>query len=109
MVGERANEVVVRLQGEGGYLEAGGLVAALLPLSARRPRLVTFDLSGLRSLSLLALGALVRYRRGAVRAGGRVRLTALQPNVREVVEQAGWALLLEEQASEAAAPPGAGA
>jgi hypothetical protein len=37
---------------------------------------VTLDLSELRSISSLAMGVLVAYRRGVVRRGGRVRLAA---------------------------------
>src|SRR6516225_1179715 len=45
LVCDLANEVKVSLKGEAGYLEAEVLSAALLPLSARRPPLVIFDLS----------------------------------------------------------------
>jgi anti-anti-sigma factor len=98
-----SSEVLVRLQGEGGFLEAAVLDAALLPLSARRPAVVTFNLSELYFISSLVLGILVRFCRSAARNGGRVRLTALQPQVRESIEQAGLAtLLLEQDAGEAA-------
>jgi anti-anti-sigma regulatory factor len=50
---------------------------------------VTLDLSGLTSISSLAMGVLVSYRRGVVRAGGRVVLAeGLQPAVREALARA---------------------
>jgi anti-anti-sigma factor len=106
-VSDLANEVVVRLRGEAGYLEAETLDAALLPVRARRPALVTFDLSELHFIASLALGILVSFRRTADRTGGRMRLTALRPNVRETVEQAGLAKLLLEPDAPAAAQDGA--
>jgi hypothetical protein len=43
----------------------------------------------LRSISSLAMGVLVAYRRGVVRAGGRVRLAGgLQPAVHEALARA---------------------
>jgi anti-anti-sigma factor len=82
--------VVVRARGEGGAWEAGALEAGLLRPAARRPPRVTLDLSGLRSLSAVAMGVLVTYCRGVVRAGGRPRLAAeMQPPVREALERAG--------------------
>ena len=82
-------EVIVRVQGEATVVAASTLDASLLPLIARRPRLVTLDLSDLRCLSALAMGVLVRYRRAVVRAGGRVRLAlTLQPPVREALGRA---------------------
>jgi anti-anti-sigma factor len=92
-----AGEVLVCLKGEAGYLEAEVLDATLLPLNARRPLMVTFNLTELSFISSLVLGVFVRFCRSAVRWGGRVRLTALQPQVREAIEQAGLAMMLLEQ------------
>jgi anti-anti-sigma factor len=86
---EAPGELVIQIAGEAGVAQAGALAAALLRLSARRAPLVTLDLSRLSFLSSLALGALVSYRRGVVRAGGRVRLAAaVQGPVRESLERA---------------------
>jgi anti-anti-sigma factor len=86
---ESLAEAVVRVTGEVGVREADDLEAALLHLCARRPRLVSLDLSGVGSLSYLGVGVLVTYCRGVVRAGGRVRLAvALQGPVREALERA---------------------
>ena len=60
---------------------------------------MTLDLSELRSLSCLALGALVAYRRGVVRTGGRVRLArGLQTVVKEALARAGLFDLFETAA-----------
>jgi hypothetical protein len=76
-IGERAGGAVVRIAGEATVREANTLEARLLPLVARWPQRVTFDLGELRFLSALALGVLTafcpggrpRRRRSAVRAG----------------------------------------
>jgi anti-anti-sigma factor len=82
-------KVVVRLRGEAGVAEASMLETALVRVLARRPACVLFDLSELRFLSSLAMGALASYQRAAVRAGARVcRATALHPMVREALERA---------------------
>jgi anti-anti-sigma factor len=91
-----AHEIIVGIKGEARDLEAGNLEAALMRVEARRPSLVTFDLSELHFLSSLVLSMLVAYRRGSVRRGGRVRLLGLQPSVRETIEQARLASLFEE-------------
>jgi anti-anti-sigma regulatory factor len=89
-VTEAPAEVIVHVAGEACISQAGALAAGLLGLSARRPSLVTLDLSGLNCLSTLAMEALVAFRRGVLRAGGRVRLAAtLQEPVREALGRAG--------------------
>jgi anti-anti-sigma factor len=86
---DTAQGVVVQLRGEAGVREAGALTAALLPLVARRPPCVTFDLGELQFISSLAMGVLVTYRRAAVRTGTRVCLLAdLRPAVREALDRA---------------------
>jgi anti-anti-sigma factor len=104
---DQANEVVVRLKGEGGYLEGGVLDNALTPLRAHRPALVTFDLSELRLISSMVLGVLVHFHRSTLRTGGRMRLIALQPIVREAIERASLTELFEihDSADAAVAAP----
>jgi anti-anti-sigma factor len=88
--GQVIGEVVVRLAGEAGFRQADELSTALLGLNALRPSLVILDLSGLHTVSCLTMGVLVTFRRGIVRAGGRVHLTRdLQEPVREALERAG--------------------
>ena len=60
-------------------------------LEARRE----FDLGELRLISSMVLGVLVGFHRSTLRTGGRMRLIALQPIVREAIEQANLTTLLE--------------
>jgi anti-anti-sigma factor len=102
--GQTAGDLVIRVKGEAGVGSAGALLDGLLTPAARRPAVVTLDLSELRSVSSLALGALVTYRRGVVRAGGRVRLAEeLQPAVKEALARAELLDLFETTAGAGAA------
>jgi anti-anti-sigma factor len=88
-INRTCDDVVVRVKGEAKVEFAGALLDGLLSPAARRPAVVTLDLRGLRSISSLAMGVLVAYRRGVVCAGGRVRLVdQLQPAVREAMARA---------------------
>jgi anti-anti-sigma factor len=81
--------MLIRVKGEATAQSCGSLLAGLLSPSACRPTVVTLDLSELRSISCLALGVLVAYRRGVVRNGGRVFLAeALHPPVKEALVRA---------------------
>ena len=83
-VSQTADGLVIQVKGEARVECAGALLDGLLTSAARRPAAVTLDLSELRSISCLALGVLVAYVRGVVRAGGGVHLAEkLQPAVRE--------------------------
>jgi anti-anti-sigma factor len=100
---ETGNGPVVRLRGAAGVPEAMTLQASVLRLAARRPACVTFDLSELVFISSLALGVLVAYRRGAVRAGARVCLAPdPHPAVREALDRAGLIGLFEADGGVAA-------
>jgi hypothetical protein len=88
--------LIIRVKGEARVDCVGVLLAGLLGPTALCPAVVTLDLSELRCLSSLAMGALVTYRRGVVRTGGRVRLAAqLQREVREALAPAELFDLLE--------------
>src|SRR5262245_52568323 len=79
-VSHTSGGLAIRVKGEARVDGVGALLNGLLTPTALRPAVVTLDLSELRCLSSLALGAVVTYRRGVVRTGGRVRLAgALQP------------------------------
>jgi anti-anti-sigma factor len=115
-VSEAAEELVVHVAGEAGVAQSSALTVALLRLSARRVPQVTLDLSGLSLLSSLAMGAMAAFRRGIVRAGGRVRLVAcMAQTVRESLERTGMIALFEQAddrdalgaAPERPAPPSA--
>ena len=94
VVSDLPDEVLICLKGEAGYLEAEVLSAALRPLSARRPQLMTFELSELYLISSLALGILVNYHRSTIRNGGHVRFRGHHPNIRDVIEQTKLLMLL---------------
>jgi anti-anti-sigma factor len=90
------DDMVIRIKGEAGVECAVGLEKGLLGPAARRPAVVILDLSELSSISCLAMGVLVAYRRGVVRSGGRVRLAEeLQPAVREALTRAELLSLFE--------------
>jgi anti-anti-sigma factor len=82
--------MAIRVKGEPREEFAGALLDGLLAPTECRPALVSLDLSELRFMSSLALGVLAGFRRGVVRAGGRVRLVGeVQPAVGEALSRAG--------------------
>ncbi len=85
---ESPQGVVVRLQGEAGYLDADTLHLPLMTLSAQRPALVVFDMEQLVLVASVVMGALIRFRRGQLMHGGKVILAALQPSVLEAFRAA---------------------
>jgi anti-anti-sigma factor len=100
--------MVVRLVGEAGIRQVGELTAALLPLSARRPRLLILDLSGLTQLSCLAVGVLADFCRGILRNGCRVCLAdTLNDSVREALVRTELLALfdLPDEADDCPPPP----
>jgi hypothetical protein len=104
-VSQSADGMVIRVKGEARPHCVGALMNGLLAPAACRPALVTLDLSELRSISWLAMGALVAYRRGVVRNGGRVRLAEeLQPAVKEALARAELFELFETSADAGPAP-----
>jgi anti-anti-sigma factor len=106
-VSQSADGLVLRVKGEATVECVGALMDGLLAPAACRPAVVTLDLSELRSISCLALGVLVAYRRGVVRTGGRVRLAEqLQPAVREALARAELFGLFETAADAGPAPNG---
>ena len=104
---DTAESVEVRLRGEAGVPEATALETAMFHLLVRRLAFVTFDLSGLRSVSKPALDALVDFCRAAVRAGTRVGLAPeLQPAVRQGLNKAEVLGLFEAVSGPAAGTEG---
>jgi anti-anti-sigma factor len=88
-VQDTADGPVIRVKGEAPVQSAGALADRLQATAACRPALVTLNLSELCSISSLAMGVLVGFRRGVVRCGGQVRLAEeLQPAVREALTRA---------------------
>jgi anti-anti-sigma factor len=102
---QTSDGLAIRVKGEATVEAAGALLSGLLAPAARRPAVVTLDLSELRSISCLAMGVLVAYRRGVVRAGGRVCLAQeLRPAVREALARAALLDLFETTADAGPAP-----
>jgi anti-anti-sigma factor len=100
-----SDALVIRVKGEAKVECAGALQDGLLAPAARRPAVVTLDLSELRSISSLAMGVLVTFRRGVVRTGGRVRLAGeLQPAVHAALARAELFDLFETTADAGPAP-----
>jgi anti-anti-sigma factor len=100
---QTADGVVIRLGGDAGVGVAGELLDGLLAPAARRPAVVTLDLSELRSISCLAVGVLAAYRRGVVRNGGRVLLAGpLQPAVKASLVHTGLLELFDTAGAEGA-------
>ena len=107
---QTATGLAIRVKGEATVQSVGVLQAGLLAPSACRPPVVTLDLSELRSISCLAMGVLVYYRRGVVRNGGRVCLTGtMQPAVREALARAELLALFEDSADTGTGPNPQGA
>jgi anti-anti-sigma factor len=105
VVSQTSDGQVVRVKGEARVECAGLLLDGLLAPAARRPAVVTLDLSELRSISSLAMGVLVTYRRGVVLAGGRVLLAEeLQPAVKEALARSEVLDLFQTRAAEGPAP-----
>ena len=101
-ISEASEGPVIRIKGEARVDCAGAILDSLLATAARRPAVVTLDLSELRSISSLAMGVLVSYRRGVVRTGGRVFLAeTLQPAVKEALTRAELLGLFESTAAAA--------
>jgi anti-anti-sigma factor len=102
---QTGDDMVIQLKGEAGMESGGALLAALMGPAAHQPTLVTLDLSELRFISSLAMGLLVIYRRGVLRAGGKVRLAdRLQPSVAEALARARLLDLFETTPSREAVP-----
>ena len=91
--------VVVRIAGDAGLQSIDILQTQLNRLMAKRTPLVVFDLSELRFISSLALGAFVEFNRGMNRNGCSVRLAALQPLVFKAFQHAMLDTVLELRAS----------
>jgi anti-anti-sigma factor len=101
-VSQSADGLFIRVKGEARVDCTETLLDGLLTYTACRPAVVTLDLSELRSISSLAMGVLVAYRRGVVRTGGRVRLAEeLQRGVREALARAELLDLFETTALQA--------
>ena len=83
------------IKGDAIFDQAEGISARLLRISLEAYSLVVLNLAELRSVSSLAMGALVSYRRGVGLRGVEVRLANLQAQVWLALESAGLGKLFE--------------
>jgi anti-anti-sigma factor len=87
-VQERPGGLLVTLAGELGLPPNTDLLQReLARISAQRPPLVVFDLTGLTFMSSQGIGMLAESHRGLRQYGGHIRLSACQPKVMEVLER----------------------
>jgi anti-anti-sigma factor len=87
--------LLVVIRGEASFDQAQVIAAQLLRTPLETYSLVVLDLAELTSLSALAMGALVAYRRGLSRRGIEVRLANVQAPVWLALELAGLGRLFE--------------
>jgi anti-anti-sigma factor len=85
----------VAIIGEASFDHAEIISAQLLRIPLDAYTLVVLDLADLTSLSSLAMGALVEYRRGLGRRGIEVRLANVPAQVWLALESAGLGPLFE--------------
>ena len=83
------------IQGEASFDQAEVISAQLLRIPLDAYSLVVLDLGELTSISALAMGALVEYRRGVGRRGVEVRLANVPARVWLALESAGLGELFE--------------
>ena len=100
----------VAIQGEASFDQAEVISAQLLRVPREGYSLIVLDLAQLTSISALAMGALVEYRRGLWRRGIEIRLANIHAPVWLALERAGLGDLFEPmELEELTCPcPGAG-
>ena len=76
---EVSGGIVIKLEGSLELAACTALERGLLGLTARKPKLAIFDLSGLTFISSLAMGSMVSFRHGVTRAGGQAFLAGMSP------------------------------
>jgi anti-anti-sigma factor len=92
-VERRPDFLLVPIRGEASLDQAEVIYAQLLRIPLDGYSLVVFDLAELTSISFLAMGALVVYRRALQPRGVEVRLANAQAQVRSALEKVGlWKL-----------------
>jgi anti-anti-sigma factor len=80
--------LIIKIAGDAGVENIETLERELTKLSAARPPLIVFDLSGLDFIASLGMGALMSFRKGIVRNGGIVRIAAAKPAVLDAFKRA---------------------
>jgi len=108
-VERRPEFLLVPLRGEASLDQAEVVYAQLLRIPLDGYSLVVFDLAELTSISALAMGALVVYRRGLQRRGVEIRLANAQAQVWLALEMVGLWKLFEPMDLQEPTRPAAGA
>jgi anti-anti-sigma factor len=85
---QKPQGMVVSAAGDVGMIELDELNKHLQSIIQQHPPLVVLDLAGITMLASAAMGALVAFRRDMGKAGSKVRLAALKPQVREAFRRA---------------------
>lgn len=86
---------VVSLRGDAGMMEAEHLNLALTRVMLTHPAVTIIDLTGLKLLASISMGALVAYHRGIKLKGGVVKLAGATKNVLESLQHARIDLVIE--------------
>jgi anti-sigma B factor antagonist len=73
--------LIIKLIGSLDVSASTVLERGLVGVSAQKAKRVVFDMSGLSFVSSLAMGTMVAFRNGVVRAGGHVFLAGMSPMV----------------------------
>jgi len=80
--------LIIKIAGDAGVENIDTLERELTKLSAQKPPLIVFDLSGLDFIASLGMGALMSFRKGIARNGGTVRIAAAKPAVLDAFKRA---------------------
>jgi anti-anti-sigma factor len=92
---EVSGGIIIKLEGSLELAACTALERGLLGLTARKPKLAIFDLSGLTFISSLAMGSIVSFRTGVTRAGGKVFLAGMSPLILECFRRPRLTMLFE--------------
>lgn len=82
-----SHTTIARLIGAADLNGSAELDRKLLGLSAQRPKVLIFDLSGLTFISSLAMGSLINVAHGLSTHGGKVAVAAARPMVAEALRR----------------------
>lgn len=79
---------IARVVGEAGLSNVDELSRQLAKISASRPTILVFDMSGLTFICSLAIGSFMELYRGVKNNGGQVRFAAMTGPVETVFQKA---------------------
>lgn len=82
-----SNAVILEVRGE-MRIDCTPLEVQIRKIVAQHPQLVVVDLSGLSFISSLGMGCFVSLRKGLATWGGKVRVAAARPMVKDALSRA---------------------